>query len=42
MTQMRAKPDCLGSPKNNHRHWQIEGCRWWGPLNSWAPGRHPG
>jgi hypothetical protein len=23
---MRAKPDCLGSPKNNHWHWQIEGC----------------
>ena len=25
MTQMRAKPDCLGSHKNNHWHWQIEG-----------------
>ena len=28
MTQMRAKPDCLGFPKNNHWHWQIDGCRW--------------
>ena len=33
MTQMRAKPDSLVSPKNNHWHWQIEGCRWRGPTN---------
>ena len=33
MTQMRAKPDSLGSPKNNHCHWQIEGCRWRSPTN---------
>jgi hypothetical protein len=25
MTQMRAKPDCLGSLKNSHWHWQFEG-----------------
>jgi hypothetical protein len=28
LCQMRVKLHCLGSPKNNHWHWQIEGCRW--------------
>ena len=32
MTKMRANPDFLGSHKNKHWHWQIEGCRWRGPL----------